>query len=70
MDNSFLNNPKIQEVEEEEMDNYNIINNYNTNESDKEDNLSVISLLNEKEKFYIDFFKSYDFGLNSTRGNN
>lgn len=29
-----------------------------------------ISLLNEKEKFYIDFFKSYDFGLNSTRGNN
>ena len=26
VDNSFLNNPKIQEVEEEEMDNYNIIN--------------------------------------------
>ena len=29
-----------------------------------------VSLLNEKEKFYIDFFDSYNFGLNSTRGNN
>jgi hypothetical protein len=36
----------------------NIINNYNTNESDKEDNLSVISLLNEKEnRKFIQFNK-------------
>ena len=26
--------------------------------------------LNEKEKFYIELYKSYDYGLNSTRGNN
>ena len=26
--------------------------------------------LNEKEKFYIELYKSYNYGLNSTRGNN
>lgn len=28
------------------------------------------SELNEKEKFYIELYKSYDYGLNSTKGNN
>ena len=27
-------------------------------------------IINEKEKFYIELYKSYDYGLNSTRGNN
>jgi len=29
-----------------------------------------INELNEKEKFYIDLYQTYDFGLNKTRGNN
>jgi hypothetical protein len=28
-----------------------------------------INELNEKEKFYIDLYQTYDFGLNKTRGN-
>ena len=40
----------------------NIINNYNTNESDKEDNISVISLLNEKEnRKFIEFNKKIKY---------
>ena len=40
----------------------NIINNYNTNESDKEDNISVISLLNEKEnRKFIQFNKKIKY---------
>ena len=28
------------------------------------------SVLDEKEKYYINLYKAYDFGLNGNRGNN
>lgn len=37
--------------------NNNIINNYNSNELDKENNLSVLSLLNKKEKNLFNLIK-------------
>ena len=64
MDNSFLNNPKIEEVEEEEMDNYNIIKIPENINQIELINILYNRLQNDKVHYNLDYIDNNKYAIN------